>query len=123
MRTALVTGAARGIGAATVHTLAAAGWAVVALDIAADIPGLPYPLASPTDLAAVVAAAGDNVVAVRSDVRDLTALRDAVAIAEQQWGGLDAAVACAGVIAGGRPLPDVPVELEQLVIDINLTGT
>ena len=40
---ALVTGAARGIGAATVRALAARDWAVLALDQCADDPVLPHP--------------------------------------------------------------------------------
>lgn len=123
MKVALVTGAGRGIGAATVAALASNGWAVAALDIAADIPELTYPMASGEDLDEVVAAAGDNVVAVRADVRDVAALQDAVAAAEQRWGGLDAAVSCAGVIAGGRVQSELPIEIEQVVLDVNLAGT
>ena len=39
---ALVTGAARGVGAATVAALAAGGWRVIATDLCADDPALPY---------------------------------------------------------------------------------
>ena len=45
-RVALVTGAGRGIGAATVLALADGGWAVLATDSAADDPALPYPMAT-----------------------------------------------------------------------------
>ena len=101
-RVALVTGAARGIGAATVAALAADGWRVVAADRCADDPALPYALGSRAELDRVVASAG-NAIAVEADVRDPEALAAAVRLAEERWGGLDAAVAAAGVIAGGEP--------------------
>ena len=56
-RVALVTGAARGIGAATVMALASAGWRVVAVDGCADDPDLPYPMGSRAGLETVTAAA------------------------------------------------------------------
>ncbi|SHH07944.1 SDR family mycofactocin-dependent oxidoreductase [Jatrophihabitans endophyticus] len=122
-RVAVVTGAARGIGAATVAALAAAGWQVVAVDACTDDPALPYPLASRSQLDAVVAAAGEQAVAHVADVRDVDGLAAAVALAEERFGGLDAAVAVAGVIAGGVPQPDVPLAQERAVVDVNLTGT
>jgi SDR family mycofactocin-dependent oxidoreductase len=126
-RVALVTGAARGIGAATTAALAAAGWSVLAVDRAADDPALPYPMATPADLSGVVARAGqgdpDRVQPFTADVRDLTALEAAVATAETRWGGLDAAIAAAGVIAGGVPLWELPVQQQQAVLDTDLGGT
>ncbi|MGO8726131.1 MAG: mycofactocin-coupled SDR family oxidoreductase [Streptosporangiaceae bacterium] len=121
-RVALVTGAARGIGAATVAALAAGGWRVVATDRCADDPDLPYALGSRAELDRVAAAAGDGVIAAAADARDLAALAAAVALAEQRWGGLDAALAVAGVIAGGVPAWQVPARQEQAVLDIDLGG-
>jgi SDR family mycofactocin-dependent oxidoreductase len=128
-RVAVVTGAGRGIGAATVLALATKGWAVLAVDLCADDPALPYSLATRVDLDTVVAdargRAGDEglVMPMVVDVRDLGALQEAVEWAERQWGGLDAAVAVAGVIAGGLPLWEVPTDQERAVLDIDLGGT
>ena len=55
-------------------------------------------------------------------MRDPDALAAAVRLAEERWGGLDAAVAAAGVIAGGVPAWQVPPGQEQAVLDIDLGG-
>jgi SDR family mycofactocin-dependent oxidoreductase len=124
-RTALVTGAARGVGAATVAALAADGWRVIAADRCADDPALQYPLGTPADLDRVVEAArpaeGD-VVGYVADTRDPDALAAAVGEVERRWGGLDAAIAVAGVIAGGAPAWQVPREREAALLDVNLGG-
>ncbi|MEU9272960.1 mycofactocin-coupled SDR family oxidoreductase [Streptomyces sp. NPDC048251] len=121
-RVALVTGAGRGIGAATVHTLARQGWSVLAVDVATDIPALPYPMASRKELHHVASEAGPAVRPFTADVRDTAALEAAVAEAEAEWGGLDAAIACAGVIAGGVPLWRMPPDEERAVLDVCLGG-
>jgi SDR family mycofactocin-dependent oxidoreductase len=45
-----------------------------------------------------------------------------VAAAERRWGGLDAAVAVAGVIAGGVPLWEMPAAQLRAVLDTDLGG-
>jgi SDR family mycofactocin-dependent oxidoreductase len=122
-RVAVVTGAARGIGAATVGRMAAAGWCVLAIDRCADDPTVPYALGTREELDAVVAragAGGDRVAAVAVDARDADGLTAAIAEAEHRWGGLDVAVAAAGVIAGGVPAWELPPEQERAVLDIDL---
>lgn len=135
-RVAIVTGAARGIGAATVLALAEQGWSVLAVDLAKDDLALPYPMGTPDELADVVRQAdtvlvpggspperaSTAVASYHADVRDQAALAAAVADAEQRWGGLDAAIAAAGVIAGGVPLWELPAEQERAVLDIDLGG-
>ncbi|WP_182379224.1 mycofactocin-coupled SDR family oxidoreductase [Nocardioides sp. WS12] len=117
MRVALVTGAARGIGAATVRRLAADGFHVVALDSCAG-----PPLASPGDLEALVAELGEHVVPVIADVRDRPAVDKAVADAVARWGRLDVAVAAAAVVRGGVPLWETTdADLEDLW-DVDVRG-
>ncbi|MCW2492949.1 MAG: short-chain dehydrogenase/reductase [Frankiales bacterium] len=127
-RVALVTGAARGIGAATVLALASEGWCVLAVDAATDDPALEYSMGTGNELSEVVregnlrSRSAGRVRSYQADVRDLAALQAAVTEAEQQWGGLDAALAVAGVIAGGAPLWEVPVERERTVLEVDLGG-
>jgi SDR family mycofactocin-dependent oxidoreductase len=121
-RVALVTGAARGIGAATVRLMLAEGWCVVAVDRCADDPRLPYALGTRAELDAVVATAPDRAVAVCADTCDEPAMRAAVRLAEERYGGLDVAVAGAGVIAGGVPLWEQPSDEVRAVLDVDLLG-
>jgi SDR family mycofactocin-dependent oxidoreductase len=125
-RVAVVTGAGRGIGAATVAALVADGWRVLAVDRGADDPRLPYAMASAADLDAVVGAANEaageeRARAAVADATDATAMGAAVAAAEE-WGGVEAIVANAGVIAGGVPAWELSVEQEDAVVEACLRG-
>ncbi|HEX3975423.1 MAG TPA: mycofactocin-coupled SDR family oxidoreductase [Solirubrobacteraceae bacterium] len=125
-RVAVVTGAARGIGAATVTGLAAAGWSVMAVDRCADDPRLPYGLGTAEELAAVVARArelagdGGSVQSLAGDAASAEAMAEAVARAEREFGGLDAMIAGAGVIAGGVPLWEMLEAEQEAVLEVDL---
>ena len=119
---ALVTGAARGIGAATVDALVADGWRVVAVDRCRDVEGVPYAMATPADLDAVVARHPGRVIGMVGDARSAQDMALAVQTAVAQLGGLDAAVAAAGCIAGGTPLWETPDDVYDAVLSVNLDG-
>ena len=125
MRVALVTGAARGIGAAVVAALCDRGYRVAAVDACqADQPppGVAYPLATPADLADVAAAYPDQVLPLQADVRDPQALGAAVAATLAHFGRLDAVVAAAGVVAGGQPVWSMPEEELRTLLEVNVLG-
>jgi SDR family mycofactocin-dependent oxidoreductase len=122
-RVVLVTGAARGIGAATVRRLVEGGDHVVAVDSCqGDAIEVVYPLATRDELDEVVAGCGDGAVAHVADVRDRAGLQAAVELALDRWGRLDAAVAAAAVIAGGRPLWETSDEDLDLLWDVDVRG-
>jgi SDR family mycofactocin-dependent oxidoreductase len=124
MRTAIVTGAARGIGASCVDALVAAGWRVVAVDAPAgtEVAGVPQPLAGTDDLRELVERHDGAVRAHGADVRDLDALQAAVGTALEWTGRLDAAVAGAAVIGGGGPLWAADDGLFDAVMDVDVRG-
>ena len=126
MRVALVTGAARGIGAATVDVLCRQGYGVAAVDACAgeDVPpGVAYPLATTADLERLVQRWPEQVLPLRADVRDRAALAAATEAALRRFGRLDTAVAAAGVVAGGQPQWETPAEQLGTLLDVNVLGT
>lgn len=124
-RVALVTGAARGIGAATVAELCRQGYFVTALDVCGGglvPPGIGYPMANREHLDAVARAFPGRVLAVEADVRDREALESAVNATLVEFGRLDAVVAAAGVVVGGLSLWETPDEHLDTLFDINVRG-
>jgi NAD(P)-dependent dehydrogenase (short-subunit alcohol dehydrogenase family) len=124
-KSALVTGAARGIGRAIAVALAAAGADVIGFDVCtAAAPNLEYEPASLDDLAETgqqVEAQKRRWIGLQGDVRNLPALREAVDRAVREFGKLDIAIANAAIQMYG-PLAEVTDENWTNVIDVNLNG-
>jgi SDR family mycofactocin-dependent oxidoreductase len=124
-KVALITGAARGQGRSHAVRLAAERADIIAVDICAPIPNVPYPGATPEDMAVTikeVEATGRRIIAAQADTRDLAALRRAVDAGVAELGRLDVVVANAGICIL-RSWADVTPEIWRDTIDVNLTGT
>jgi SDR family mycofactocin-dependent oxidoreductase len=126
---AVITGGARGMGAATGSRLVAAGWRVALLDLAAgsaepgatDLPG-PYRPATRAELDAAAQRCGPAAEAHAVDVRDAAALGAVVDAVAETHGRIDALVAAAGAVAGGPPTWETDDAAWHAMIDVNLTG-
>jgi SDR family mycofactocin-dependent oxidoreductase len=123
-KVAFITGAARGQGRSHALRLAQEGADIIAVDICAQVDSVGYPLATPEDLAETVRqveALDRRIVASQADVRDSSALKQAVDEGVAQLGRLDIVLANAGIASFG-PVGDLTDELWDDMIDINLTG-
>ena len=121
----LVTGAARGMGRSHAVRLAEEGADLILVDICESLPEIEYPLASREELqdtARLVEKRDRRAVTHVVDVRDTAALARAVDDGAEQLGGLDAAVANAGVLTAGTWDTTTP-EQWRTVVDVNLIGT
>ncbi len=111
--TFLISGGSSGLGAACVRRLVGHGANVVIADLSDAGKALAESLGSQTAFA-------------RTDVTSEADVRHAVGLAEQQFGGLHGAVACAGILYAERVVGrDGAASLDafQRVININLIGT
>ncbi|MDH3625287.1 MAG: SDR family NAD(P)-dependent oxidoreductase [Myxococcales bacterium] len=107
-RTALITGAAGGLGHATVERLVMDGWQVFATDINPDM---------------LRASAHDpDIVPVLMDVTDRQSIRNAFDAISSRTDHLDGIVNFAGIMGIGS-LTDIPEERLWQVLDVNVMGT
>lgn len=124
-KVALVTGAARGQGRSHADRLASEGADIIGVDSLESIDWMGYELASEDDLAETVRLVekeGRRIFARQADVRDFTAMRDAVREGIQALGRLDIVCANAGIIPMGALTWEIDAAQWRDVLDINLTG-
>ena len=112
-RIALVTGAGSGIGRAAALGLLQDGFLVVLAG------RRPEPLA---EMVAQAQAAGQQALAVPTDVRDPASVESLFATIEKNFGRLDVLFNNAGVNAPAVPMDELPLEKWKDVIDTNVTG-
>ncbi|GAB3626245.1 short-chain dehydrogenase [Pandoraea terrae] len=114
-RKILITGGARGLGAAFVRAAAAVGAQVVIADILED---------AGRALAAELAAAGAPVAFVAVDLRDAESVERAAQAAAAQMGGIDALVNNGAITnSGGKTADQLTIETWDAVMDVNVRGT
>ena len=125
-RTALVTGAARGLGRACAVRFAEEGADVALLDVAGDVDEVPYPLGSAEQLdhtAALCRERGAAALVAHADVRDRAAIDAAVTAAVERFGAIDVLVNNAGIAApSGQAVHDIEEADWRLMLDVDLTG-
>jgi NAD(P)-dependent dehydrogenase (short-subunit alcohol dehydrogenase family) len=125
-KTAIITGAARGVGRACAVAFAREGADLVLLDLGTDLPGVPYPLGSASQLAHTADACREHGAAVLTrlaDVRDLAALQATVDDAYLRFGRVDTVVNNAGIAApSGKTTDEITEDEWQLMIDVDLSG-
>lgn len=112
-KTAIVTGAGTGIGAATAVLLGARGAKLVLV-------GRRQPELDRT--AAEIREAGGEAVVLVADVADPKTAQDAVELAVATFGGLHLAVNNAGIDGGTAKLADISVEDWNHTLAVNLSG-
>ena len=112
-RTALVTGAASGLGRATALRFAAEGATALCADRDGD---------GAEATARAARAAGGQAAALALDVTDLAAVEAAVADAAAAHGAVDVLFHAAGIVGEGTALTTTPETWER-VLAVNLTGT
>ena len=112
-KVAIVTGASSGIGRATALLFAREGARIVAAARRqADLDAL----------TAAIAEDGGEAVALAGDVNDEAYARALVELAQGRFGGLDIAFNNAGAVGPMGPVPDMPRQTWENVLDTNLTG-
>ncbi len=112
-KTALITGASRGIGRAAAGLLAQNGWQVVV--------NYHRSKSGAYSLVTELTMAGLDAIAVRADVSDRAQVEAMVQEANSRFGGVDLLVNNAG-IARQRLFTDIPAEEWQHLFDVNVTG-
>ena len=121
---AFITGAARGQGRAHAVKLAKEGADIIALDLAGEIPLVPYDSSSLEDLAEtvrLVEAEDRRIHFEQGDVRDLAGMTAIVERGIALFGRLDIVVANAGICIPARWDETTP-EMFQVTMDPNVTG-
>ncbi|MET9216972.1 MULTISPECIES: SDR family NAD(P)-dependent oxidoreductase [unclassified Nocardia] len=111
----LVTGAASGIGQATVLRLLDEGARVVAADVSAD--GLAATKAQATERGTA-----DRLTTLTIDIGDEQSVIDGVRSSTETLGGLDSLVNAAGILRASHT-EQTSLELWDLILRVNLTGT
>lgn len=111
---AIITGGASGLGEACVRALAAKGAKVCIADLAEERGRK------------IAAELGEGIIFARTDVTSEESVQEAIRLMQEAFGGLNAAINCAGIADPAKVLSKkgvMPLSLFIRVLNINLVGT
>jgi NAD(P)-dependent dehydrogenase (short-subunit alcohol dehydrogenase family) len=109
-KTVIITGASSGIGRKTAELFMSEGAKIAVFDT------------DESGAASFISETGEGVKFFRVDVTSDGNVKDAVAAADEVFGGVDVLVNCAGVFAEGD-IVGTDLETWRRILDVNLTGT
>jgi NAD(P)-dependent dehydrogenase (short-subunit alcohol dehydrogenase family) len=109
-KVAIITGAARGIGAAAARLFAAEGGKLMLADVLTE------------PLAEVASEIGASAATCATDVTDEAAVRKLVDETVKRWGKVDAALLNAGIAGSVGPIEDYSAEMFDKVMAVNVRG-
>lgn len=117
-KTAIITGAASGIGLLTAQELATLGAHVALTDVNEQ---------AVTAAAEQINANGGSAIGIKTDVRNYDEIQNAVSVVTAKFGGIDILVNCAGGSAGRifgsvKPFHEQAVHIIEWGLDVNLKG-
>ncbi|KPC60636.1 SDR family oxidoreductase [Streptomyces chattanoogensis] len=122
----VITGAARGVGRSCALAFAAEGSDLMLVDVDGEVPGVPYPLSTVSQLdhtAEMCRREGVEVLTATADVRDLSALEEVRDVVLSRYGKVDALINSAGIVApSGSPVHETTEAEWELLLNVDLSG-
>lgn len=121
-RTAIVTGAGRGIGSAVARLLASRGASVVINDLGGDVTGMGQDDEPANQVTEGIRASGGRAIPSYADISSEEGAQTVVDAALREFGRVDIVVNCAGIIQPDN-IADLSIEQFERIIRVHVRGS